>query len=202
MAKAPSASPYVPPAEQGAAYNLISRHVVLQPVRPPYADYLCERALTGEFFWQWGGRAESPDAFRDSLWQGVLCQYVAVQRAQNRPMGVVRATAANFLHGFAYLSWYFDREHRLQALPIESIVLFISHLFQKYGFRNLYGEMLEPHFDLIASGEGEFFIVEGRLRGYAFQDGRHVDKVLVTVPRSLWESRAADLLAMISVGSL
>jgi RimJ/RimL family protein N-acetyltransferase len=171
----------------GAAHGLRGRVCALHPLRAGDFDYLCALALTGEIPWQWNGHPETVEGFSESLRSGVLCQYAVVHRRSGGTVGLVRATAANFFHGHAYLTVYLDLEHRRSAIGMEASALLIEHLFGRYKLRKIYAETLAPILETFSSGVGEVFEIEARFKEYTFYEGEYVDKIVLTLDRSKWD---------------
>ena len=181
----------------GAAHGMTTRRLSLHPARPEYMDAIAEMALTGAIDWPWGGRSESAESFRESSVAGVLCQFVAVTRLNGAPVGLVRATGANFFHRFAYLQALFPSSSRGQGLPAEALAVFVDYLFRRYAFRNLYAEMIQPVYDALMTGSERLFDVEGRFREHALHEGEFVDKVVLTVRHQSWLEQRERLLKMV-----
>lgn len=161
------------------------RYTRLRPLTPQFVDELFELAATNLIPWQWRG-PETPDAFRESLWHGVLVQFQVEDLRTGRPVAVVRADNANLFSGFAYLTMMLHPAIRMRAWPLEGAVLFGHYLFTKFGFQNLYAETPTSYFEQFKSGAGKLFDIEGRLRSRAVVNGRREDLYILTFTRERW----------------
>lgn len=171
-----------------------SRHTALHPPSAPIIDHLYHLASTREIPWEWGGPAETPDAFHRSLAEQVLVQHAIVEKRQGLEIGLVTAYDANLFHGFAYVSLVLLPEYRRKVWPLEGALLFANYLFVRYNLRNLYASSSSANFLQFQSGDGSFYEIEGRLKGRLLVDGEPQDLFLLTVSRELWLEKGLPLL--------
>ncbi|WP_322778654.1 GNAT family N-acetyltransferase [Frankia sp. Cas4] len=157
----------------------------LRPVTPEYLPFLYELAISEEvgFRWRFRGAVPNQETFQAGLWQGVLAQFVVVLPATGEPIGLVVAYNADTTRGIAYLAAVFTPDYLLTGLPASAVELFVRYLFQVWNLRKLYMEVPEFNYELIASGEGRRFDVEGRLRDFNYYDGRFWDEYLLALCR-------------------
>jgi hypothetical protein len=165
--------------------QLDGRYTRLRPLTAAFVDELYLLAATRQIPWQWHG-PETPDGFRESLWRGVLVQFMVEERRTGRGVALLRADNANLFFGYAYLTMMVHPEFRMRAWPLEAAVLFGHYLFTKYNLQNLYAESATSHFEQFKSGVGKVFEVEGRLRDRVLVDGRREDLYILTFSRERW----------------
>jgi RimJ/RimL family protein N-acetyltransferase len=157
----------------------------LRPVTADYINFLYELAISEEvgFRWRFRGAVPSQETFRAGLWQGVLAQFVVTITTSGEPVGVVVAYNAESTQGIAYLAAAFTPQHLLTGFPVGVVDLFVRYIFQVWNLRKLYMETPEFNYELIASGAGRRFDIEGRLRDYSFYDGRFWDEYILAISR-------------------
>ena len=79
------------------------------------------------------------------------------------------------------------------SLPLEAFMLFLDYLFTVFGFRKLYGEVLEFNLTSFRSIIGKIAHEEGRLRDHEYFDGRYWDLVFLAIYREEWEAKRERL---------
>jgi len=183
------------PLEPRAA-PLIGRRVYLRPVYPDDYRYLYSLATSERVGYRWRerGMTPSPEDFARALWDRVLAQFIIVTKSDDRPIGLVICSAANFRNGFAYISLVLDPSVWRSGWPLEGILLFLNYIFMNWNFRKLYLEAPEFTYKDFRSGEGRLFIEEGVLREHEYYDDRYWDMHVLAVPRSLWLEHGLRLL--------
>jgi RimJ/RimL family protein N-acetyltransferase len=189
----PMTMPEAASAAAPAPLPLTSRRTRLRPLGPQFLDELYERAVTGDIPWQWPG-AETPEAFRESLWSGVLTQFAIEDRRSGRSVGLISASRANFHHGYCYLSLMLFPEFRMRMWPLEGAWLFGNYLFTRFNLRHIYAETPGPYFAQFRSGEGTLFDVEARFRDRVILNGEPHDLYVLAISRDRWLKRGVALL--------
>lgn len=174
-----------------------SKHTRLHPVDAHAAELLYRAAVDEQIPWQWRGRPESPDAFRESLWSNVLSQYVIVHRQSGQVAGLVQAYGANFHHRFCYLQVLLLPPYRRQMWPLEGVLLFLNRLFVKYSMRKVYAEGAADHFIAFSSGDGRLLKTEGRFTGHLLLNGLPQDSITLAITRERWAERGRPYLAVV-----
>jgi RimJ/RimL family protein N-acetyltransferase/aryl carrier-like protein len=174
-----------PGRDQPRPARLRDGRFVLRPVTAEYTQFLYELAISEEvgFRWRFRGAVPTQETFAAGLNQGVLAQFVVTIPATGEPVGLVVAYNADMSRGVAHLAAVFVPAYVLSGLGVGAVDLFVRHLFQVWNLRKLYMEMPEYNFELIASGAGERFDVEGRLRDHNYYDGRFWDEYVLAVYR-------------------
>lgn len=179
-----------PPRPTETAPHLDGRNVSLRAVRPTDYDYLYALSLAPDNIWTWRQRGSTPgpDVFRQSLWQGVLAQFMIVKRPDGPPVGLVSAYAADFRNDIVYLAIVVDPAAKRTVWALEGAALLLTYLFTTWSFRKVYMETLEFNYGAFASGAGTIFSVEGCLLEYEYHDGKYWHKYIMSISRSQWEA--------------
>src|SRR5262245_35665894 len=178
---------------------LRGRYTQLVPPPPQFLDELYEMAATNQIPWQWGG-PETPDAFRESLWRGVLVMYAIQELRTGRCVGLLKAENANLYHGYAYMTMMIHPAYRMRVWPLEATILFGNYLFRKFNLHNLYAETASSYFAQFESGRGTAFEVEGCLRDRVLVNGHREDLYILTFKRERALTEWADGIARITEG--
>ncbi len=172
----------------------------LSPVEPQHTAELFRWAvsLDAGFRWRYGGGTPSPAQFTESLWAGVLCQYVVVDR-KAQLHGLVVGYGADHVHQFAYFAVQGNPDRASGTGAMIGVLQLVDHMFASWPFRKLY-------VDIPGYNEAEFtgvlrrhLEVEGRLVGHVYHGGRFWDMITATLTRERWYTtvrpRFAALLA-------
>lgn len=157
----------------------------LAPVDPADLGFLYELAADPQtcFRWRFHGAPPPFDRFVADLWTHVLVQFVVRRVADDRPVGHVVAYGANRDHGHCYVGAVFSAEHTGTGFAAQASELFIRYLFLTFAFRKVYLEIPGYNWDLVRSGEGRLFTVEGILRDHDYYAGRYWDQYLCAIHR-------------------
>jgi len=161
------------------------RYTRLAPFSREFSEELYQLAAANLIPWQWHA-PETPEAFQDSLWRGVLVQYAIQDLRTGRSVGFIRADNANLFFGFVYLTMMMHPAYRMKAWPLEGALLFANYLFTKFNLENLYAETTDSYLKQFASGIGTVFEVEGRLRNRVVINGTREDLYILTISREHW----------------
>jgi RimJ/RimL family protein N-acetyltransferase len=181
-------------ADTVAPLPMVSRHTRLRPPTPPFLDELYELAATDQIPWIWNTPGETLEAFRQSLWQGVIVQHAIEDLRSGRSVGLLIAYNANIMHRYSYFSIVLLPEYRLRVWPLEGALLFVNYVFRRFNLRNLYAETIGPHFSQFKSGVGKFFEVEGQYRDRVVINGATHDLYVLTITRDRWLHECIPLL--------
>ncbi|MEV0719582.1 GNAT family protein [Asanoa sp. NPDC050611] len=133
--------------------------------------------------WRYRGNPPPPERFAADLWGRVLVQLVARTTAEGAPAGLVVAYDADLAHGHAKIGAVFAPEYAGTGLPAGATALFVRYLFHTFPLRKLYLEVPGFNWELVSSGAGRLFTVEGVLRDHDFYAGRYWDKHLCAIYR-------------------
>ena len=176
---------------------LVTRRVTLRTVGPADLSFLYATATDPEvaYRWRYRGSTPSPEQFAGELWQGVLCQYLVVRTDGGAPVGLVSAYQADLANRTGYVALLGDKGHDASGLMLESALVFVTHLFRTWDFRQLYAEVPGYTLDAFASGVGRYFQEEGRLVDHSYHAGRFWDLHILAIHRADWQKNAEPLLA-------
>ena len=157
----------------------------LDPVTPEDVPFLYSLAAQPEtsFRWRYRGAPPAIDRFVNDMWQQVLVQYVARRVTDNRQAGHVIAYAAEASMHHCYVAAAFSPPFTNTGAAAQVVALTVRYLFHTFPLQKIYLEVPGFNYQQIASGEGRFFTVEGRLRNHAYYAGRYWDQYLCAVYR-------------------
>ena len=174
---------------------LRARHVFLKPVTPSDYPFLRMLETAGELAprWRHRGATPSPEQWAQTLWSGVLVQFIVVGIESNKPIGRVVIYQPNFQDRYAYFAAMRFQPSDRSPLMILGISLFLRYVFAYWEFEKLYMEVPEYNFSQFASGLGRFFEIEGRLRGHLKIGDRSWDQLIVALYRDAAELQGARL---------
>jgi RimJ/RimL family protein N-acetyltransferase len=183
------------PRPADAVPRLEGRHVRLRAITAADYPYLLDLQMAPEQLvrWRYRGRTFSPEQMLQSLWQSVLCQFLIVRHDNAEPSGLVIAYNPEFRHQYAYLAMIVPPDNELAGWTFEAMAIFISHLFESFGFRKLYLEMIEFNYERVASGAGTLFHIEGCLRNHEYHLGRLWHQYLLAIYADEWGASIAEV---------
>jgi RimJ/RimL family protein N-acetyltransferase len=172
-----------PGADELRAPSRAGRFVRLAPVGRQHTDFLYALAVddvTG-FRWRFNGSVPRPDVFVESLWSGVLCQFVVEEIRHGVPRGTAVAYNADLNHGYCYVGVAMTAEAQETGLAVEAFLLLARHLFASYRLRKLYMEVPEYNLRPIERAIGPVLVEEGRLRDHTYYGERLWDRLYLAV---------------------
>jgi RimJ/RimL family protein N-acetyltransferase len=172
---------------------MATSRVRLRPPSPALLDQVYELAVTAQIPWPWRTVAETPEAFRDALWSGVLAQFGIEDVRTAQPVGLISAYAANLIHGYVYVSMTLLPQYRMRAWPLEAALVFANYVFAKYDVKHIYAESAAPYFEQFKSGAGTIFEVEARFRDRVVIHGERHDLFVFTISRDRWIAEGLPL---------
>lgn len=164
------------------------KRVRLVPVETRHYDLVYRWACAEDIPWPWQGRPPSPEAFQETIWLGVLCQFVVEVSSDGRPIGFTSAYGANFHHQHCYVRLGFADSFQGRGWPMEAGHLMMKHLFDSYNFRKIYGEASTESMARIGLPEGTSCQVEGVFREHLFRSDGFQDSIVVAMHRADWEA--------------
>jgi RimJ/RimL family protein N-acetyltransferase len=185
----PSIAPSVP---------LSGRRVRLRAVLASDYEFLFQLAVDERTapHWRYRGAPPRPEAFIGELWNGVLTQFIVERKDRNERLGLVTAYDAVARDGHCHIAALFRPDTRIW--PLEGVFLFVNYLFAEFGFRKLYGEVIDYNLDTFASSVGRWLEHEGVLRGHELHAGQYWDVHIVALWRERFEQDRERLLARIT----
>ena len=156
--------------------------VVLSPVDQSI-EFLYRLAIDERVGWRWRftGAVPPRSVFEQSLWNGVLTQFVVVERARGVPIGCVMAYNAEMNHGIVYVAAALVEEAAGSGVGVEAVDLFCGHLFACYRLRKLYFEVPDYNLGQFASSLDWLLRAEGCLRQHTYYDGRLWDRHMLAL---------------------
>lgn len=170
---------------------LSGRRTRLQPVRVSDYDFLYDLEAQLQF-WRFHGSTPSPEAFVQSLWSGVLANFI-VASASGDAVGLVTAYSPDQANGHALIAVAAHPSQPPGSLA-EGIVLFVNYCFSTWPLRKLYAEAVEYNLHSFRTVADRYCVEEGRLRDHYFLQGRYWDKVTLALYREAWDAVSADLI--------
>jgi RimJ/RimL family protein N-acetyltransferase len=166
--------------------------VRLRALEPKHYDLLYQWVVSGVIPWQWYGRPPSPEAFRETLWSGVLCQYLFERASDGLLIGLGTAYGVSHHHQHCYFRAGIVPEVRRHGWPLEGGIAFVDHLFQTYNLRKVYAEATDATMPTFAAGNR--FSVEAHFRDHLYRgDGEFQDMYVLSATREGWDECRASV---------
>lgn len=179
--------------------GLRGRRVSLRPVlaRDYEALLLHEVSDPLSVRWRLRGRTPAPEGYSQTLWAGVLTQFLVVANRDGRPVGLVTLYNVDLQNAHGYIAVVaLDRSRSLAV--VEGLLIFIEYVFAAWPLRKLCAESPEFNYATFSSGAGDIFVEEGRQREQVYYRGGYWDLILIAIFRSRWEERSPEFLPYIS----
>jgi len=178
--------------------TLTGRWYSLVPLQPKYYSAIFSLSLRDEnnFRWRYRGTVPSPASFEQSLFAGVMTQFVVVPKDNpERLAGLVVAYNASPQDSYCYLAAVMDPKEG--AGSTESVALFVRYLFRHWPLRKLYLESAEYNARQYASAATTGLLVEeGRLKNHSYFNDRYWDHIIFALYRdaaATYESRFSSI---------
>ena len=158
------------------------RFFKVRPVRPSDVDPLYDIATDAEVSYRWRYRGQLPtrEQFEADLTLGIMSKLTV---SSDEVVGLLLAYFHEPRNGHAFIGAIFAPRYIAKGITIDAVLLFRDYLFATWPLRKLYMETPEFNLPLFASGVGELFEVEGRLRGHEYFQGRYWDKLILATYR-------------------
>src|SRR5262249_33546486 len=83
--------------------------------------------------------------------------------------------------------------YEMSGWILEANALFLSYLFETFGFHKIYFEMIEFNYHKLASGAGTIFHVEGCFADHEHHLGRRWNLYTLAIYREEWSNTLARL---------
>lgn len=175
---------------------LDGRTVLLRPVDT--SDYAALRMaeLSGPLAYRWRlrGSHPSPERYGESLWAGVLTQFIVIRKVDRVPLGLVAAYNADHRDGFVHVGVAKFGDDVSALAFVGGVFIFFEYLFRGWPFRKLCFEAPEYNVAQFDGAIGGLLTEEGRWSRHVFLDGIYWDLVLLSLWRETWEERRSALL--------
>lgn len=177
-----------PPRGADAVPVLTGKHVRLRAVTQGDYPFLVDLQTAPENLirWRFRGTTLSPEQIVQSLWQGVLAQFLIVRVDTGEPVGLVVCYNPEFRHGYAYLAMIIAPKYEMSGWALEADAIFLNYLFETFGFRKVYLEVIEFNYHKLASGAGSLFHVEGCLKDHEYHLGHRWHLYTLAIYRDEW----------------
>jgi RimJ/RimL family protein N-acetyltransferase/acyl carrier protein len=171
-------------------------HVRLAPVEPSSYRELREIEIQSSFSdrWRFRDQVPSPSAYSSWIWQDVLSQFLIVERASDRLIGLVEAYEFRSTSGTVKVSLVTGDAYRRSGFGVAGLGLFLDILFRSFPIRKVYFEVLEDNwlqFSHFVDWLGE---VEAVLHDHVVVSGRLQSLTIATIFRNQWEEFGAPLI--------
>ena len=159
-------------------FREIGRSVQLAPIGADSAEFLYQLAIDDAVGWRWrfGGTIPRRDTFDQTIWNGVLTQFIVVEKVRGTMIGSVLAYNTDLNHGFTYAAAAMLGEVAGFGIGIEAVDLFVRHLFACYRFRKIYFEVPEYNISQFGSSIGSLLRQEGILKDHTYYQGKFWDE--------------------------
>ena len=169
------------PAELRAART--GRWVRLIPVEPGHIDFLYS-LVSDEWTgprWRYLGAVPSREQFQMEMSQGLLAQFVVVERATGQWIGHLQAYNPDLNAGVSYMAAAMAPSAHRTGIGMEAGYLFAKFLFQTFRLRKLYLEVPSFNLPLLGSVIVAVGHLEGVLREHVYYDGRFWDRHVIAI---------------------
>ena len=165
--------------------TLSGKLIQLKPPMLQHYSALYQIATSNDIAWRWryGGTIPNYDEFIRTFSSGVLTQFVVCRPREDIALGLVVAYGANLQNRTAYFAAVIDPSLVGSGAGAEAVRVFLSHIFDAWDFEKLYMEVPEFNLEQFASGQGQEFHEEGRLKGHLYHAGRRWDQFIFAVYR-------------------
>jgi RimJ/RimL family protein N-acetyltransferase/aryl carrier-like protein len=183
---APAALDPLAPVLRTSAFELTA-------VRPEDLNFLFSLASSAgtSFRWRYRGAPPSMERFRESLWQGIMVQYVARRLDNHEPAGLLISYGADPGMRHAYVGAVFAAPYAGTGLAARAVAAFMRYLFHVFPLHKLYLQIPGYNWDQMSSGQGDLFEVEGVLKGHTFYGGQIWDEYVCAVYPERFETDPA-----------
>jgi RimJ/RimL family protein N-acetyltransferase len=179
--------------------HLGGRRVRLRPILQRDYEMLLQIELSEQLgpYWRLRGRTPAPDSYSQTLWGGVLAQFLVVRRDTEQVLGMVTVYNADVMDGHASFSAAkFLRADR-STLILQGSILMLDYAFAHFPLRKIYLEVNEYNLPQFSSGIGRILKPEGILHAHTFSAGRYWDKHIFAIYRDEWNQRAPDFRRLV-----
>ncbi|HEX7135764.1 MAG TPA: hypothetical protein VF228_24510 [Iamia sp.] len=172
---------------------LVGPRVRLEPLTAQYEGEALALYTAGSHLTRYRlrGATPSPEAFRQTLWDRVLAQFVVI--GEGKVLGLVSAFQPDFRNRHAHIA-VVARPDAPPGAGMEGTALLLEHLFSEFDLRKVYAEIMAPNGEAFASGAGRVFVIEGRLTEHEFLDGAFHDMLVMAISRDRWAAHVDQLL--------
>jgi hypothetical protein len=133
------------------------------------------------------GLTPSPQAFGDSLWSGVIVQFMVRSLNGDGPAGLVACYAADFRHSHASIAVHVFPGYQRKGWPLEALPIFVNYLFFCFSFRKLYADVVDVNaMSMTGPLARDLLSVEATLKDHYFLGGEYHDRITFAIHRDTW----------------
>ncbi len=175
---------------------------MLVPLAPEHLSALRNLELGDHiaFRWRHSGAHYHPEAYSQSVWEGVLASFLVFDRERmSEPRGLVTAYQADTANGHCRVAaTRFGVGTSSSFATIRGVFLLFDYLFKGWNFRKIYLEV--PAFNLeqfTSAATDGLFVEEGRLHEYTYLDGEFWDLVFLALGRDRWAEQRRRLTTFV-----
>ena len=165
-----------------------SRRVDLRPVEGSDLEHLRRLELSEPltFRWRLRGAHPHPSEYQAGAWASVLCQFLAIDRELNTPVGLVVAYEPDLLNGHCKIAATRFEFTRSSGVLLGATALLIEHVFAGWPFRKLYFDVPAFNLSQFRSATNELLREEARFEEYLYMAGRFWDLHVLSIGREHW----------------
>lgn len=170
---------------------LETRRLVLSPPYGQIVEQLHFYLTTGEaaYRWRFRGSTPAPHVFAQQMWDGILCQYVSLEKHTGDPVSYVGLYNPNFVSNTVYcfaISFEQTPSPERSGVGAEALLALLFHGFSSWNFRKLYFEVPQFNLDQLGSSVLRHLREEGRLVDHEWLHGRLWDSSILSLSGERW----------------
>lgn len=168
---------------------LMGQRVELRPVVPEDYPYLFSLSLDPRICFRWRLRNTTPsfEGFVAGLFQGILAQFLVVERSTGERSGLISVYNVDFKNDIGYLAMVLDPRIHGTPMTVEALSLFMNYVFTSWPLRKVYAETTELSYPQFEGGKGRLFELEGVYPEHEYYDGRYWCMYMLAFYRTRWE---------------
>ena len=115
--------------------------------------------------------------------------FIIESATEKQPVGIIYSYNANLIDRHAYLCVYLSPEYVGKNMGPEASKLFGDYLFQYYGFRKLYAEIISYNQGSLRLARWNGFVQEGCLKDYRWFSNRYWDLHILSISAEEFNQR-------------
>lgn len=167
--------------------TLTGKHVILRPItRDDYKDIFRFQTDMRQLYLWWADRdilsfEEFVEDFQRRLRRFIQTIFIIESVNEKKTVGMIYSYNANLIDRYAYLCVYLSPEYVGKNMGPEASKLFANYLFQYYGFRKLYAEIISYNQGSLRLARWNGFVQEGCLKEYRWFGHRYWDLHILSI---------------------
>ncbi len=164
----------------------------------PFLYDLCTRESSASSF---RFRGSTPDfrTFSNSLWEGILSQYVVADLHTGARLGLVCLYNASIRDGWAYVGAFTSDSALSSGRVVKAVDLLCTFAFQQWPFRKLYVEATDDTLVQFGHILNTYFEEVATINDHVFHGGRYQSLHFFAASRSVWEERVSGRHAILGL---